>query len=607
MERRAINPSGVLGSLYDGCRDQITGKKCVNFEKRTEVVSSTVKCELITGDEMTTSDVLRRIGVEDELLLSLLLNINRRTGIAQVLNYPCEINQYTRIVFYSWLHRVEQRSSKKGKLSMIQKLKNSRTNATHVITAVSLGIDVLLILQLPCDTHKVRGIDRALHELTRELINDQRNAVHLSVHQNPILQNIRSIKVYSNISTLDGERNLETVLQNIDSIKSEFKRCCPLKYTLQPIASFSELFSGSLIRFNSLPDQFITRLEQYLLVLRNPIRELETSLNGETSQSLCGHLAKRLKEAKQRSSAVDKRYVSWMKQFKELVIDTRRTQGGASRMFEMLQDPEQMQLNRDIHALLQYRDDLQAKGRLITDLRQQQFDYQSVDEHRLKDSDSLRDIERRLTKKEKHHCTLCSNDILNTKDPRKLTKLRRLLVERHEKNPNLRLVYLDFSYSRFRLPEMVILPSNNEDIAEPRMPSPSDDSLSAPISTLSSFPEEHEVINILLLGETGVGKSTFINAFANYLAFSSLQQANKSEPVVLIPVSFTLTSGHHFEEHTITFGESDPTNNEQFNKHGQSVTQHCRSYVFDLPHHERRRVCIIDTPGFGDTRGDRSG
>ncbi|CAG8821274.1 30289_t:CDS:1, partial [Racocetra persica] len=36
-------------------------------------------------------------------------------------------------------------------------------------------------------------------------------------------------------------------------------------------------------------------------------------------------------------------------------------------------------------------------------------------------------------------------------------------------------------------------------------------------------------INILLLGETGVGKSTFINAFANYLKFNSLEDAISDE------------------------------------------------------------------------------
>jgi GTPase SAR1 family protein len=32
-------------------------------------------------------------------------------------------------------------------------------------------------------------------------------------------------------------------------------------------------------------------------------------------------------------------------------------------------------------------------------------------------------------------------------------------------------------------------------------------------------------INILLLGPTGVGKTTFINAFANYLVYNSLDEA----------------------------------------------------------------------------------
>ena len=40
-----------------------------------------------------------------------------------------------------------------------------------------------------------------------------------------------------------------------------------------------------------------------------------------------------------------------------------------------------------------------------------------------------------------------------------------------------------------------------------------------------------------------------------------------------------------------------------FNDQGQSVTQQCRSYTFDLPSSPRKYICIIDTPGFGDTRG----
>ncbi|CAF1548402.1 unnamed protein product, partial [Rotaria sordida] len=51
------------------------------------------------------------------------------------------------------------------------------------------------------------------------------------------------------------------------------------------------------------------------------------------------------------------------------------------------------------------------------------------------------------------------------------------------------------------------------------------------------------------------------------------------------------------------FGEIDSSNNENFNAHGQSVTQHCQSYVFTRNNGDGRKVRIIDTPGFGNTRG----
>lgn len=101
--------------------------------------------------------------------------------------------------------------------------------------------------------------------------------------------------------------------------------------------------------------------------------------------------------------------------------------------------------------------------------------------------------------------------------------------------------------------------------------------------------------NILLLGETGVGKSTFINAFANYLTHLNLAEAVTDELISLIPSKFTVTDDN-YEERTIRIGQSE----NESEKVGASATQNAKSYIFPL---DDVRIRLIDTPGIGDTRG----
>ena len=117
-----------------------------------------------------------------------------------------------------------------------------------------------------------------------------------------------------------------------------------------------------------------------------------------------------------------------------------------------------------------------------------------------------------------------------------------------------------------------------------------------------SIDEEIE-ITIVLLGETGVGKSTFINALVNYLNYESFEIAESKQPIILIPISFIMTAGEQFQEYTITLENTFQSYDENFNLFGQSVTQHCRSYMLQLKNNPRKKIRLVDTPGFGDTRG----
>ena len=119
------------------------------------------------------------------------------------------------------------------------------------------------------------------------------------------------------------------------------------------------------------------------------------------------------------------------------------------------------------------------------------------------------------------------------------------------------------------------------------------DYLQTQLSSLDAVKET----NILILGETGVGKSTWINAIANYVAFSSLQDAiDANDMKAFIPSKF------HYQTDTgatqeISVGPSCRNENLMV---GQQGTLNPKEYRFSTKHHV---ISFIDTPGIGDVRG----
>ncbi|RPB20399.1 hypothetical protein L211DRAFT_813285 [Terfezia boudieri ATCC MYA-4762] len=116
--------------------------------------------------------------------------------------------------------------------------------------------------------------------------------------------------------------------------------------------------------------------------------------------------------------------------------------------------------------------------------------------------------------------------------------------------------------------------------------------------------EPLEALNILILGETGVGKSTFINAFVNYLTYDTLDDAMKAKKLdCIIPFSFATqvvdkaSPRRPFVTTTVSSGVSK---NEKDGSKGHSATQQTLVHTVQIG---SRIVRLFDTPGIGDTRG----
>jgi GTP-binding protein EngB required for normal cell division len=604
IDRKANNAFGGLGSLYDQHRDQVLERLDMKLKKPKQRKLKTVQCKLISGETNESQNLLRMIDIQDDLRLSILLNLVPKTGISLLIDYPYRITEYTRFLHYIYIRREEYLRDDAKKVRKELESSIHKTDATHIITGINWGIEFVAVLQLPGDAEMAAQIDTILNKMCTSLNDSKHRDLKLSPNKQNLLGEIKNTEVYSNIPALSSRKTIYGIYLDIDRLEGNKTEHLPVDFKLYPIQEISAQNHRNDNTLNSPSETCNNSIEQYLLQLSTMINYFESSLIKNVSNLLREHLKERLTEAYTKWLDIKNKYTDEMARMAHSVVNFRKDNSQLSEINEILNDERHRTLKNSCDELNENLKHLEVKIQFIADLQQQKFQYQNVAELNLGADKNIEQIEQILLKDRQRDRILCSSDTLKHTNRSKWDKLRRQLLGEHQKDDNLHLIYADFSYCTYRLSDIITLPLPKmnpvADIGTPDRPLQPTESTSVVTSPPST---DTEIINILLLGESGVGKSTFINAFANYLMFETLTTAESNKPVVIIPVSFFITTGDNFEERTVKFGDFDSSNNEDFDHPGQSVTQHCRSYLFDLSHNNGKRLRIIDTPGFGDTRG----
>lgn len=108
-------------------------------------------------------------------------------------------------------------------------------------------------------------------------------------------------------------------------------------------------------------------------------------------------------------------------------------------------------------------------------------------------------------------------------------------------------------------------------------------------------------INILLIGEAGVGKSTFVNSFWNYFRHESLENAKEAkELIALVQTEFTITTDSYDIE-TTTVDALDPPN-EYFEV--TNLNDDAKAYEFPVSE-DMVRVKLVEMSEMGERSLDQ--
>ena len=297
-ERKVIDTSGRLGSLYDTSTDNLVDHHAVRASETKQPDKIIISRIFSGGQSRELISFLRNIGFDDAVQHSIRHQLIAPCGASRLVEYNQRVNQNTRFLYYSYRPRREKLKVKAQKAHRIVSPPSRPSNATHMITKIVWGFEILCVIQITRN-ESVNAVDQLLRRICNQL---ERNRIPVQLNNNDrrLINQLNNITVFgSEICIDDPNTSILTVLGRINDWQKNPNFHQPLSYTMQPLRWLYNIpFSKPIILDDAVgPD--LERVHRVQNRIENQIKHLDETIHNLPTTFSSLTLNQSLKEIQQ--------------------------------------------------------------------------------------------------------------------------------------------------------------------------------------------------------------------------------------------------------------------------------------------------------------------
>ena len=472
-ERHVVESAGRVGSLYNIRTDRV-----IDVYSSSRLTSKPLRrpaiCQILSGHHPSKSatSYLEQLGFDPSLRENVDSQVVKPAGLSLLINYEELINRGTRFLFYSYRGHKEKLRFKTGKADRVAPPPQANTAATHMITKITWGIEVLCVLQVPPDQY-IEVFDQALERVRTQLLK-YRRPIQISTADQHLFKTLKDIAVYGSEICIDQPNiSLLTVLSRIRDWQENVDLYQPLEYTL---LSLQRLYPRLPVPDPSKPrneqDSQLQRIPPLRKRIAEQIQELEKIVADLPADFSSPVLNRCSQDERQEFRALLDTQRNLNDRLDAAVKEIHQERQDASIINEIIASPGYASLHAEAITQLHTKvARLVSKAQLIDQLTNDGIRYVNAadvypSEQTLETK--ITDIHQVLTRTFSKAILWYSSDRLRRKQEGKWKQTYREVLSSKDRRERLDLIYVDFTYCRPYLEDFAMIKLLVETRPEPK-------------------------------------------------------------------------------------------------------------------------------------------